>query len=235
MITMFKCKNCGAPVGEDYEVCLRCGEPVTESDKQSAARSNILKKLGKYKQLLTENEELESLIKPQSSFPNSAEKNYKSRSFIKYFWPFMIAAPIIGYIIYVGGTLLAAMSIAMDATVETTSQAMGIFMIPIVLIVLAIIVAGVIIFVGIRISRRKQNEFNSNAERMNRESAEKYQQGLRNQELVNMYQDNINKMHPYITLVPEKYRSADSVGKIMELIQDEKAENVEEACALIGD
>lgn len=231
---MFKCKYCGAAVGDDYEVCKKCGNPVTDSDKLEAARTSAVKKLEKYKVLLAETEELKTLIQPQSSFPMSDEKKYKSRSFIKYFWPYMVIGPIAGYVLYFGALVISVFSIEMCAPVESSSSALMIMMSPIISIIIGVLLAAIIIFIGIRNAHKKQKEFNSNADSMNREVSERYQQGIKNQKMIDIYQDNLMKMHPYQSLVPEKYQSADYVGKIIDLIKEEKANTIEEACSILG-
>ena len=230
---MYICPKCGASVSENYEACLRCGTPVSSSDSLSSERFNTIIKLENYKKLLTETEDLKARIKPQNTFPASDARNYKSRSFIKYFWPCLITAPVLGVITYVGGVVLAVLSIDLNAPVETKNEAVSIVMAPFFMLLLGVLIAAAIIIIGIIISKRKQNAFNSNAELMNRQVSEKYKQGLENQRLLDMYQDDIQQMYKYTSLVPEKYRSADSVGKIIEILKEKKAETVEEACTMI--
>ena len=101
-------------------------------------------------------------------------------------------------------------------------------------IIVALIVAGGIVFIGIKISKRKQDEFNSNADYMSREISERYQKGLLNEKMVRIYQENINNMRQYERIVPEPYRSSAKVGSIINILNEDKAQSVEEAILLLG-
>ena len=72
------CRKCGAAMAEDDLVCVKCGTKVANG------KDDLIDKLVKYKQLLSENEELDTMIRPQSEFPTS-EPVFKKRSFMKYF------------------------------------------------------------------------------------------------------------------------------------------------------
>ena len=96
-----------------------------------------------------------------------------------------------------------------------------------------IIVAAVIIFFGVKTSKRKQADFNSNADFMNRQASERYQKGLQNQKMINLYQSNIQEMHKYETMVPEKHRNSADVGSIIQILKEDRAQTVDEAIALL--
>ena len=99
--------------------------------------------------------------------------------------------------------------------------------------VVALIVAAIIIFIGYKIAKKKQAEFNNTAEEMNREMAERYNKGLENQRMINLFQENQIEMKKYEQLVPKEYRSYDMVGSIVEILKEGRAQNVEDACVLI--
>lgn len=202
-------------------------------------RKSLVSKLERYKDLLAENEELETMIKPQSSFPVTEEMNFKKRSFMKYFWPFLVAAPVVGYIITFISSMMTVSSVsaydqfnvseeeARMAASRAISDSIGGYAVAL------IVVAAIIIF-GIVISKRKQAEFNSSADFMNREASERYQKGLENQRMINLQQSNIQEMHQYESLVPNEYRTAIRVGKIIEIIKNGDADTVEDACDMIN-
>ena len=202
-------------------------------------RKSLVSKLERYKDLLAENEELETMIKPQSSFPVTEEMNFKKRSFMKYFWPFLVAAPVVGYIITFISSMMTVSSVsaydqfnvseqeARMAASRAISDSIGGYAVAL------IVVAAIIIF-GIVISKRKQAEFNSSADFMNREASERYQKGLENQRMINLQQSNIQEMHQYESLVPNEYRTAIRVGKIIEFIKNGDADTVEDACDMIN-
>ena len=97
-------------------------EEVAEKNKKA-----LISKLERYKDLLAENEELDTLIKPQSSFPASEEMGFKKRSFIKYFWPFVVAAPVAGYLIYFISSMIAMSSInSYDTSFMTQAEVQAI-------------------------------------------------------------------------------------------------------------
>ena len=100
--------------------------------------------------------------------------------------------------------------------------------------IVALIVAAAIIFFGVKISKRKQEDFNSNADYMNRQSMDKYRQGVQNQKMIDIFQENIAEMHKYESLVPEKYRTSSLVGEIISILNDDRAQTVEEACSMLS-
>ena len=96
------------------------------------------------------------------------------------------------------------------------------------------LVAVAVIVIGIIISKRKQAEFNKNAEFMNMQVSERYKMGLKNQKMIDIYQDNINKMRKYERFVPEKYRTSAKVNEIINIIKEDKADTVEEAIQFVS-
>ena len=232
---MVFCRKCGAPMAEEDHVCTRCGTEVQDVVKKTE-KSNLLFDLEQYRRLLSENEELKTLMKPQSEFPMSDTSDYKKRSFIKYFWPFIllaVAAYTIVYVMAIAITLASLNDIvehsvsAERATSEILGNTFGGFFI-------AVLVAVAVIVIGIIISKRKQAEFNKNAEFMNMQVSERYKMGLKNQKMIDIYQDNINKMRKYERFVPEKYRTSAKVNEIINIIKEDKADTVEEAIQFVS-
>lgn len=241
------CKKCGAIIPFEGGKCSRCGSQTGAGGAGFGAgtgfgagagfeKEGLIKKLERYKQLLAECEELKGMIKPQSSFPSSAGTDFKPRSFMKYFWPFLVGGVVGGYLVYLASTLIVSYSIATNPYITSNnmdayaSNALGDIFAG---LIAAVIVAGIIIFFGYKIAKRKQTDFNSNAEFMNREATERYNKGVQNQKMIDVYQENINEMRQYELLVPEAYRTSAQVESIIELLREEKAETVEEACALL--
>ena len=52
--------------------------------------------------------------------------------------------------------------------------------------------------------------------------------------MINLQQSNIQEMHQYESLVPNEYRTAIRVGKIIEIIKNGDADTVEDACDMIN-
>lgn len=221
------CRKCGAAMAEDDLVCAKCGARINN------AKDDLIDKLVKYKQLLSENEELDTMIRPQSEFPSSDESGYKKRSFIRYFWPFLVGAVVGGYLVYFLFTIVTVMSMssAVVNSQNAASRAMGDSLLG---IILGLVIAAAIVFIGIKICKRKQAEFNSNADYMSREISERYQKGLLNEKMVRIYQENINNMRQFERIVPEPYRTSAKVGSIIDILNEDKAQSVEEAILLIG-
>lgn len=221
------CRKCGAAMAEDDLVCAKCGTRINN------AKDDLIDKLIKYKQLLSENEELDTMIRPQSEFPSSDESGYKKKSFMRYFWPFLVGAVLGGYLVYFLFTIVTVMSMSSVVvnSQNAASRAMGDSLLG---IVVALFVAAAIVFIGIKICKRKQADFNSNAEYMSREISERYQKGLLNEKMVRIYQENINNMRQYERIVPEPYRTSAKVGSIIDILNEDKAQSVEEAILLIG-
>ena len=218
------CRKCGEFMADDDLVCVKCGTKVANG------KDDLIDKLVKYKQLLGENEELETMIRPQSEFPTS-EPVFKQRSFMKYFWPFLIAAVVGGYLIYMLSSVIIVATTTSAYSQATASSVLGDAFVG---LILALIVAAAIAFIGVKISKSKQEAHNSNAEYMMRETSERYQKGLMNQKMLNIYQENINEMRQYERIVPEPYRSSAKVGSIINLLNEDKAQTVEEAIMLLG-
>ena len=70
-------------------------------------------------------------------------------------------------------------------------------------------------------------------EGMNREATERYNQGIKNQKMIDLYQENLNEIYKYEPLVPEEHRTADHLGQIIDILKENRAETVDEACAII--
>lgn len=230
------CKKCGniLPFGN---LCPRCGAAEGDSGPAAvAAGKNVtIKNLERFRDLLGENEELKSMIRPQSEFPATNEQIYKKRSLIKFFWPFLVGGIVGGFVIYFGSIMISLASIAntdLSGKSEqqlTASLSGGVYGGYIV----AILVALAVIMFGLFVCKRKQADFNSNAEYMNRMATERYEKGLQNQKMVNLYQENINEMHKYESLVPEDFQTYQGVNKIVELLKNDDAQTVEEACDIL--
>ena len=220
------CRKCGEFMADDDLVCVKCGTKV------KTAKDDLIDKLVRYKQLLSECEELKTMMKPQNSYVSDEPIVYKTRSFMRYFWPFLVGGVVGGYVVYLLATVLSMATFSDNMTAEEAiDMAMGdVFGGYIV----AIIVALAIIIIGIKISKNKQAAFNSNAEYMMRQADERRQAAQDNQKILNVYQENVTEMHLYEHLVPEQYRTSAKVGTIIDLLKEDKAETVEEACSLFG-
>lgn len=220
------CRKCGEFMADDDLVCVKCGTKV------KTAKDDLIDKLVRYKQLLSECEELKTMMKPQNSYVSDEPTVYKTRSFMRYFWPFLVGGVVGGYVVYLLATVLSMATISDNMTAEAAiNMAMGdVFGGYIV----AIIVALAIIIIGIKISKNKQAAFNSNAEYMMSQADKRRQEAQGNQKILNVYQENVTEMHLYEHLVPEQYRTSAKVGTIIDLLKEDKAETVEEACSLFG-
>ena len=248
---MVVCDKCGAIIPFAGGSCTRCGIKAggssgfgqaannpfgnnayankTQVTKPEDDTSALIKKLERYKDLLGECDELKTMIKPQNNFPTSLETNFQKRSFIKYFWPFLaggVAAASVVYFVVVLIIVLSTPTAVRNAQGYNMGDAYAGY-------VVALIVAAIIIFIGYKIAKKKQAEFNNTAEEMNREMAERYNKGLENQRMINLFQENQIEMKKYEQLVPKEYRSYDMVGSIVEILKEGRAQNVEDACVLI--
>ncbi len=198
----------------------------------SPNKFEVISKLERYKQLLGECDELKAMIKPQSSFPASLENNFKTRSFMRYFWPFLIGGIVGGYGVYMVAYFITMMS-AINLYGDPQMAAQRVLSDSFAALVVGLIIAAAVIFFGVKVAKRKQTDFNNNANYMNREAAERYNKGVQNQKMMALYQSNVNEMVKYEPLVPEQYRSFDQIGAIIDLLKDDKAQTVEEACAML--
>ena len=234
------CKKCGTVLAFAGMVCPRCGNfKGSDADNAATGKISLIRTLEKFRDLLGETEELRGMIKPQSEFPMSNEQNYKKRSFMYFFWPFLVGGIGVGTVIYVISTLITVFS-AFDSAqyaysssdVSSLSSRMvgdvygGYFA--------GLIIAVIIIIVGTKIAKRKRDDFNRNSDLMNQIATERYQQGVRNQKMIDIYQENLNSMRKYENLVPEEFQTYDKVNQIIELLKADKANTIEEACAQLS-
>lgn len=219
------CRKCGEFMADDDLVCVKCGTKV------KTAKDDLIDKLVRYKQLLSECEELKTMMKPQNSYVSDEPTVYKTRSFMRYFWPFLVGAVVGGYLIYMLSSVIIVATVSSEYSQATASSVLGDAFIG---LILALIVAVAIAFIGVKISKSKQAAFNSNAEYMMRQADERRQAAQDNQKILNVYQENVTEMHLYEHLVPEQYRTSAKVGTIIDLLKEDKAETVEEACSLFG-
>lgn len=204
-----------------------------------ASTMELIRKLERYRELLAETIELQSRIKPQSEFPVSMHSDFKKRSLMKYFWPFLVGGIGGGSLVYGISALIAFNSVLNTAKYSlnrsqvntVTSQMVGDIYIG---YFAAIIVALAIIFIGLKIAKSKQAAFNKNCDLMNREVAERYQAGQLNQRMQILLDDDLREMRLYETMVPEDFRTPEGLAEIIALIKEEKAKTVDEACALLA-
>lgn len=217
-------------------VCLNCNSVVSEGDVKSA-KVGLIASLTKYQTLLSECEELEPQIKPVSSFPDSEPAAFKKRSFIKYFWPYIIVAGVGFYITYVGSTLISISSAGNLAKSQVRPNAEAIsnrlLTDTAVGFIIALIIALAVIIIGVKISKRKQSDFNKNAAMMYTQLQERYKKGLINQKMIKIYEENELAMRQYEPIVPEEYRTSASLGQIITLLKEDKAQTIDEAIALL--
>ena len=229
-----KCPKCG--FSKDGDNAAPAGGPARpfNSDKHV-----LIMNLTKFRDLLSENEELQTMIKPQSEFPRQDEQVYKKRSLMKFFWPFLVGGIGAGFVIYFISAMIMLSTVMSAGTQPSMTQSQvdtytshvvtdiygGYFV--------AIIVALAIIFLGLWLSRKKRDAFNSNADMMNRIASERYQQGLKNERMIEIYQDNLSSMRRYETLVPEEYQTSEKVSLIIEVLKEGHADTVEDAIAML--
>ena len=229
-----KCPKCG--FSKDGDNAAPAGGPARpfNSDKHI-----LIMNLTKFRDLLSENEELQRMIKPQSEFPRQDEQVYKKRTLMKFFWPFLVGGIGAGILVYIISMIIMLSTVMNAGTQPSMTQAQidtytshavtdiygGYFV--------AIIVALAIIFLGLWLSRKKRDAFNSNADMMNRIASERYQQGLKNERMIDIYQDNLANMRRYETLVPEEYQTSEKVSLIIEALKEGPAETVEDAIAML--
>ena len=190
-----KCPKCG--FSKDGENAAPAGGPARPFNSEKHV---LIMNLTKFRDLLSENEELQRMIKPQSEFPRTEEQVYKKRTLMKFFWPFLVGGIGAGFLIYFISMIIMFSTVYSAGTQSTLTQAQvdtytshavadvyGGY-------VVAIAVALAIIFLGLWLSRKKRDAFNSNADMMNRIASERYQQGLKNERMIDIYQDNLSNM-----------------------------------------
>ena len=186
-----------------------------------------------------ETEELKRYIRPQSEFPMYEASDYKKRSLMKFFWPFLVGGIGSYILITVISCIIAVNSVYAKGSYALSSSQYAITQKEMADTIYGGVIVGLvvclgIILIGLKISRRKRDDFNKNADYMNMQKTEKYREGLKNQKMIDMYQEDINEMYKYEQLVPKEYRTIPQITKIIELIENDQAATVEEACAMMG-
>ena len=234
---MLFCRKCGGPMEDGDHVCLKCGT-VVGNENEKDVKKELINNLSEYQTLLSECEELETMIKPQGNFPVTESVSFKKKSFIRYCWPFIIGAAGGFYLVYMLAMVISTYSAFNSYNPYTSNVSeesvkmsmMGDFMIG---WIAAVIVALAVIFIGIKISKKKQAAFNSNIDKMTTEISERYKKGLLNQKMIDLHTQNTNKMRFYEDLVPEDYRTSTLVASIINILKEDRAQTVEEAIQLI--
>ena len=252
---MDTCKACGTILPFSGMKCPKCGfaqdgagAPAGFGSAAGGAAARmfntdkhvLIMNLTKFRDLLGENEELKTMIRPQSEFPSSDDQIYKKRSLMKFFWPFLVGGIGAGFVIYFISILISLSTVATVATQPSLTEqqtqtyashaAAGVYGGYFV----ALVIALAIIFFGLWLSRKKRDAFNSNADMMNRMASERYQKGLKNERMIDIYQDNLANMKRYEDLVPAEYQTSQKLTLIIECLKEDKADTVEEAIAQIG-
>ncbi|MCR5341033.1 MAG: zinc ribbon domain-containing protein [Saccharofermentans sp.] len=235
---MLFCRKCGGPMEDGDHVCLKCGTVVGQ-ENEAEKEKELIRQLSEYQTLLSECEELETMIKPQSNFPSAQPRPAGKKSFIRYFWPFIIGAAGGYIVVYVLATMISMYSNISSYNPYKPGAAskgeleMAMFGDIMLGYVVAIIVAVAIIIIGIKIARSKQKTYNSGIDRMNDELSERYRKGLLNEKMIALHTENVHKMALYEDLVPEEYRTARQVASLIGILKEDKAQTVEEAIRLI--
>ena len=203
-----------------------------------ASTMELIRKLERYRELLAETIELRSRIRPQSEFPVSQHSDFKKRSLMKYFWPYLVGGIGGGSVVYAITAFIAFYSmmntakytLSRDQASSAATRMMGDVYVG---YFAAVIIALAIIFIGLKIAKAKQAAFNKNCDYMNAEVAERYQQGQLNARMQSVLDDDLREMRMYETMVPEDFRTPERVTEILALIKQEKAKTVDEACAML--
>lgn len=213
------CKKCGAYY-EDYdEICYQCGAKISDPDEVSD-KEELVEKLDKYRLILDEYEYLKAIVKPSENYASFREQKQGKRSFIRFFWPFLVISFLTFWIIKAGSNTICA------AGSCTRYSFIG--------LLVAIAISLVIVLYGYGFAKNKQAEVNRDADIMNALTMDLYTIGQANQEKLNRLNELTREKSKYDHLVPEGWRDFDHVAKIQELIMQDKAASVEEAIAIIN-
>ncbi len=234
---MLFCRKCGSIMEDNDHICLNCGTEVGK-ENPSELKQDLIKRLSEYQTLLADNEELETMIKPQSNFPASLPTAFKKRSFIGFFWPFIVGGALSFFGIYILAIVISTFSNLNSYNPYTSSASANTIKANLVGDIyvgyfVAIIVAVAVIVIGIKVSKAKQRAFNGGVERMEAEVTDRYNKGLLNQKMIELHTDNERKIRLFGDMVPEEYRTASQVASIIGLLKEDKASTIEEACALL--
>ena len=220
--------------------CPKCGmKPQDFTSASESPKTVLITKLQRYRELLGETEELKRLIRPQSEFPMYESSDYKKRSLMKFFWPFMVGGIGSYIVIAVVACIIAVNSVYVKGSYALSSSQYAITQKEMADTIYSGVIVGLIvclgiILIGLKISRRKRDDFNKNADYMNMQKTEKFREGQKNQKMIDIYQEDINEMYKYEQLVPKEYRTVPQLTRIIELIENDQAATVEEACTIMG-
>ena len=95
---MLFCRKCGSIMGDEDHICLNCGTEVGRENTPDL-KKDLIDRLTEYQTLLSDNEELETMIKPQKNFPSSVT-TFKKKTFWRYFWPYVLGAGLSFLVVY---------------------------------------------------------------------------------------------------------------------------------------
>jgi hypothetical protein len=211
-------------MGANASNCGKCGALVSTPTADAYRKNSLIRDLTRFRELLLEVTELNTMIRPQSDFPVSDSIVFKKKSFMRYFWPFLVGGVAGGSILYMVVTLItfySTMQQANNIVSRSDASRLSSNMMSDIYIgyFVCVLVALGIIIIGIKISKSKQAAFNKNADMMIREQTENYQKGLKNQKMIDIKNDDLREIRKYEPLVPEEYQDPDSIAKIIELIR----------------
>ena len=216
---MVNCWKCGAVLNEGEDFCSKCGLRIRGFDKPSD-KADLIKKLDEYRLLLDEYEYIVATVQPQDNFPREeGQTAFKKRSFFRFFWPFLVIAAVI---LYVVGALTSLFG---TASKDVVTLLLG--------TLLGVVMAVVVIVFGVKVAKRKQADVNGKAEEMDELAKDRYNRGVANQKKIDrlaVLEEKKDKLDP---LVPVGFRDFDHVAKIEEMIMKNRADSIEEAIAKI--
>lgn len=198
---------------------------------QGRANDPLLMKLKRYVEMFAECETLATMIKPENSIPQVDGIPAKKRSFIRYFWPFLVGAIGGGFFVYYVGVFLVVLSRLNTIAEQGTDVVIGDTLLS---YGIAILVAVIIAIFGVKIAKAKQSKYNSEVEYQNTQEEVLHQKAVNNQKMISQYQQNIQKMNEYEQLLPPQYRNIDAITALVEIFESGKAATLDEACALLA-
>ena len=217
---MIICKQCGAPMGDNAISCGKCGAENTE--RVGLDKQDLLAKLGRFKQLLDESSELAPKIRPQFEFPTSSSCNFAKKSFMRYFWPYMVGAVVTVNVLYFLGYILY---ISLDTPLLFS-----------LLSAIGVIAMIVILIVGGKTAVKRRNELNIQVDNRNQSERKKYREIQEKTELLKtQYANKKNSLSIYNDIVPLKNRNSRHMIRVKSLLQTNKAETFADALKLITD
>lgn len=215
------CRKCGNQIADNALFCNKCGEEIDRGEdfeipEMSLADSIIF--VDNLKSRYTEVEKMQkAIIDNESRLIRPLELNYRSYSFFRFFWKYLLFAFISFYLLLI----IAALAAGNDT-------AFNIFLAIAFIAPVALLITG-----GVLSAKRREEE--NEAISMGNQRAKDSRQRLEKEtaELKNTLAIKKRELYKAASVLPEDFRKSTSMSQIKRLLESGKASSIKEAILIL--